>query len=221
MDILRAWRRQREGEMERERPLILCFSFFFIVISAPPPPNTHTNTHNVSDCRAGSVSSCRRLEKSAVNECYFPRSKFISYVNAPSNCIGFVTRRQLLHLMVLHNCINTGHICMTLMETVVLPKRDDGRRWSQSIAAHRHWCAALWKIHPCFKWLSSGLLLSQTKMWSVSVLPLTFSWKQNNKPKQASIDQTRGAKERLSWSVTVWETFLRKYVLPVQRFDGN
>lgn len=54
------------------------------------------------------------MTKSAVNECHFLGSKYISYISVISNCIGYVTSGQLLHLMVLHNCINMGHIYKTL-----------------------------------------------------------------------------------------------------------
>lgn len=54
------------------------------------------------------------MERVAENECHFLGSKYISYISVPSNCIGYVSCGQLLHLMVLHNCINMLHIYMTL-----------------------------------------------------------------------------------------------------------
>lgn len=166
MDILRAWRRQREGAMEREttNPLLFLFlyrdflSAFHLFLNTPPHTHKHTRTlFLIAELEVYQVG--RRLEKSAVNECYFPRSKFISYVNAPSNCIGCVTSWQLLHLMVLHNCINMGHICMTLNEDgcaakarwwVLLStiKRSNAGLEAKLVSTNRPRSAARWTICP-------------------------------------------------------------------------
>lgn len=161
MDILRAWRRQSEGEREREtaNPLLFLFLYRYFLSAFHLFLPTHARTRTlflIAELEVHQVG--RRLEKSAVNECYSPRSKYISYISAPSNCIGCVTCGQLLHLMVLHNCINMGHIYMTLngdgdaakarrSVALITIKRSPAGLGTKLVSTNGPWTAALWTVY--------------------------------------------------------------------------
>lgn len=87
------------------------------------------------------------------NECHFLGSKYISYISVPSNCIGYVSCGQLLHLIVLHNCINMVHIYMTLHKDTEAAK---ARRPATLIAVK---CSQLaYKLSQLFETSRVGLI---------------------------------------------------------------